>query len=201
MATSSFSISNFVNGVGKIARPNLFKVKFIGLPAIISLRSPINLSNLNEFEFRCERAELPGRSVATVDEITTAGPTVKLPYDMTYNDMQLTFICSEDMKERILFEFWMSRIVEDYGMDGGLVRYYDEFAQGSQIQISQLDEKGKMIAQYVLQDAFPIQLSPMNLAWEESNTYQRFNVTLAYRYHKFSTPNYNYVPDQNEDTD
>lgn len=195
MATSSFNISNFISNVGKVARPNLFKIKFIRFPSML-LSAGLNITDLSEFEFRCERAELPGRSIATVDEITSAGPTVKLPYDMTYNDTQLTFICSEDMKERILFEFWMSNIVADYGEFGGLVRYYDEFATDSQLEISQLNEKAETIAQYVLYGAFPIQLSPMNLAWEENNTYQRFNVTLAYRYHKFSTPNYNNVSEE-----
>ena len=41
-------------------------------------------------------------------------------------------------------------------------------------------------------DIYPIALTPMNATWEETNTYQRFGVTLAYRYHTFKE--YVYTP-------
>ena len=37
------------------------------------------------FKFRCEAAELPGKTIATVDD-TSYGATVKYAYDTTYNE-------------------------------------------------------------------------------------------------------------------
>ncbi len=189
----TFKISEFRSQVGAIARPNLFSVKIKSIPAGISqsARTNFTINDLKNFEFRCEATEMPGRTVATIDDNSPGGPSVKLPYDMTYNDLNLTIICSEDMKERRVFEFWMDQTVLPYNDSysyGGLVRYYDKYAYGSKFEISQLNASGTALAKYVLFDAFPIAISPMNLTWEESNTYQRFTVTLTYRYHVFIIP-------------
>jgi hypothetical protein len=191
---TSFSIDKFRSKVGNIVRPNLFVVKFWSLSPILKKMDYALSGPLDNIEFRCERAEIPGKTIATIDD-TSSGPSLKLPYDVTYSDIQLTFICSEDMFERRLFESWMEEIVaspsKDHGL-GGLVRFYDDFASGADISITQVDSAGQPILKYRLYDVFPIALSPMTLAWEESNTYQRFTVTMSYRYHVMMYPLQNY---------
>jgi hypothetical protein len=186
----SFSVDTFRSRLGSIVRPNLFSVKFVSLPSIIGeMGYKLTDASVKDLEFRCERAEMPGKTIATTDEVSL-GPTLKLPYETTFSDIQLTIICAEDMFERRFFESWMDEIVAlpgGHGL-GGLVRYYDEFAEGSQILVAQAKSDGTSILEYVLYDAFPIALSPMTLAWEESNTYQRFTVTMSYRYHVMTYP-------------
>ena len=99
----SFKISDLRTKVGAIARPNLFNCYLSG--------AAVFDSSIPDFSFRCEKAEFPGRTIATTDD-THSGPTLKLPYDMTYNDITLSIICSEDMKERMFFERWMDLIVK-----------------------------------------------------------------------------------------
>lgn len=173
-----FSVSEFRSSV-KIVRPNLFTAE-IYLPTIITGY------DATKFKFRCEATELPGRTVATTDS-QTFGPTTKYAYDITYNDINLQIIASEDMAERKMFEQWIDKIVTPtaggVGSTGGLIKYYDSYAAGT-LKISQLKDSGNAIATYTLYNAYPIQLSPMNLTWEESNSYQRFSVTMTYRYHK-----------------
>lgn len=180
---ASFNLSDFRSQVTSIARPNLFVAKFVSLPSILS-GSSSDISTT--FEFRCERAELPGKSIASIDDVHS-GSTTKLAYDLVYNDITLTIIATNDMNERAFFESWMDNIVirggDDNGNRGGLVSFYDEYAKDSILEISQLREDGDESAKYTLYDIYPIQLSPMTLAWEEINTYQRFTVTMTYRYH------------------
>lgn len=172
-----FSVSQFKSNV-KITRPNLFFVE-ITVPSGISYA-------LSNFQFRCEATELPGRTVATSDS-SSYGPTTKYAYDVTYNDINLQIIASEDMAERKMFETWIDNIVTPsaggVGTRGGLIKYYDNYASG-ELRIHQLKDDGNKIATYTLYNAYPIQLSPMNLSWEDTNTYQRFSVTMTYRYHK-----------------
>lgn len=188
--TASFNINQFKAKVGNIVRPNLFYVKFGSLPSIFSkMNYTIDGTKLADFGFRCERAEMPGKTIATIDE-TGVGPTLKLPYDVTFSDLQFTVICSEDMFERRFFESWIDEIVATKGNHGigGLVRYYDEFATHSSMIITASNSEGKRILSYKIIDTFPIALSPMTLAWEETNTYQRFTVTMTYRYHVMIYP-------------
>lgn len=183
---ASFKISDFKNAIKGVARPNYFDAILSGYTKVAGLKDG-TLDDIDDtFKFRCERAELPGRTLATTDDAVGGGTAMKLPYDVTYNDIQISIICSEDMKERIFFEDWIDRIVgRGYTSNAGLLAYYSDYAQGVSLMVRQLDSDGKMLLAYQLEDCYPIAVSPMNATWEETNTYQRFTVTMAYRYHKY----------------
>lgn len=171
----AFTISEFREAFSTgIARPNLWHAELTNTNA--------NLLIPSKFKFRCERAEIPGRTVATVDD-TGSGPTLKLPYEITYNDIEITIICANDMEERKYFEKWIDVIVgnKNESTGGGLISYYSLFAKGNTLKLSQLDDLNAKKITYTLHDIYPIGISPMNLSWEETNTYQRFNVTMNYR--------------------
>jgi hypothetical protein len=178
---ANYAISNLRAKLGTVARPNNFSVK-------INLANILTTSINDTFQFRCEKAELPGKTIATVDEIGS-GPTIKLGYDMIYNDIQLSIICAQDMNERKFFESWMDFIVKPFGVGGqaGTIAYYSEYALGNKLTVSQLNDFGESILTYECMDVYPVALTPMNATWEETNTYQRFGVTLAYRYYTFKT--------------
>ena len=73
MASSPiFSISDFKTAIGKPVRPNLFKAEIGGWQKNIALTDLMKkadtgyeVSDIKDFSFRCEKAEFPGRSVAT----------------------------------------------------------------------------------------------------------------------------------------
>lgn len=181
-----FSISNFKSKIGNLARPNLFYAYLGYGPGFIEYVNQTGLNVEETFSFRCEIAEIPGRTIATMDDAGGAGPALKLPYDVTYNDISLTIICSEDMKEREFFEMWMDAVVGRGGTNvGGLVNFYDKYALGNILEIDQLDSSGNILSASSLFDVYPIALSQMSATWDETNTYQRFNVTLSYRYYDF----------------
>jgi hypothetical protein len=71
---------------------------------------------------------------------------------------------------------------------GGLISYFEDYARGISLTVSQLDEAGKTLITYTMNDVYPITISPMNATWEEVNSYQRFGVTFFYRYYSFSKP-------------
>ena len=172
-------ISDLRSSLGSIIRPNNFSVSLSVSDKILAAAG-FNISKT--LSLRCERAELPGKTIATSDD-TSVGTSLKLPYDMTYNDIQLSIICAEDMIERSFFEKWMTFIVKR----DGTVAYHNNYAKGNTLTVSQLDDKGTPKLTYVCRDIYPIAITPMNATWEENNTYQRFGVTLCYRYHTAKT--------------
>jgi len=184
---SSFSLTNFKENIKALVRPNYFQARLYGYTKVAGGLDG-TLQNIdNTFSFRCEKAEFPGRSLASVDDAVGGGPTLKLPYDVTYNDITLSIVCSEDMIERKFFENWMDRIIGAAGgRFSGLISYYEDYALGVSLSVQQLNAKGDPLFYCVLYDIYPIAISPMNAAWEETNTYQRFSVTIAYRYHKYN---------------
>ena len=187
-----FSISKFKSQVGTLARPNYFLAKLDGYKGK-PFFSGMDVDDT--FKFRCEKAELPGRTLATNEDTGGGGTTLKLPYDVTYNDVQLSIICAEDMTERVFFETWIDLIINPAGYETtsatynpGLVAYHDNYSKGIQLNVTQLDSNGRALITYTLWDVYPVSLTPMNATWEETNTYQRFGVTLTYRYHTIGRP-------------
>jgi len=202
---SPFSISDFKTAIGKPVRPNLFRAVLEGWDkastdendqlSVYLARNEV--TNIDEFSFRCEKAEFPGRTIATSEDTGGGGPSLKLPYDVTFNDIQLSIICSADMKERLFFESWMDSIIGPAGeksgkSTGGLVSYFEHYARGISLRVEQLDESGKIIIAYTMNDIYPTALSAMNATWEEVNSYQRFGVTLFYRHYSYRK--YDYTP-------
>ena len=154
-SNTSFSVSDFRTKLGVIARPNLFNCYLTGSTSFDAL--------IPNFNFRCEKAEFPGRTIATTDD-TFSGPTLKLPYDMTYNDITLSIICSEDMQERLFFEKWMDLIVKPASQpDAGTIAYHSEYARGIQLKIQQLSSvgSGRIISEYTCHDVYPIAIAPV----------------------------------------
>ena len=190
-----FNISSFRSKLGAVARPNYFLCKLTGYKTLLGADMDID----ETFSWRCERAELPGRTIATTDDAGGGGTALKLPYDVTFSDTSLSIICSEDMRERIFFENWINQIVAPAGYDtkstattagtsiqAGLVSFHDEYARGIKLEVSQLASSGRRLLTYTLNDIYPTAITPMTATWEEVNSYQRFGVTLTYRYHTIS---------------
>lgn len=180
----SFKISEFRNNISSLARPNLWRAE---------LDMNNNFSAPSSFSFRCEKTVAPGRTLSTIDEIGF-GPALKLPYETTYDDIDVTIICAQDMSERKFFEEWMDRIVYpgksnvDSNVKPGIIKFYSDYAEGNILSIYQLNESNQEIFKHTIRNVYPIRLSPMNLSWEETNTYQRFDVTFAYQYYEWEIP-------------
>lgn len=200
-----FTISQIKNKI-KPLRPNLFYAELYlpsavqtafssgtatgSLAANSSWRRKLKTTTINDtFKFRCEATEFPGRTIATSDDISF-GPTTRFAYDTTYADLNLNIIASEDMIERAVFEYWMENLVINSSSNskGGLVRYYDGYSNGK-IVVNQVTDQNTIAAKCTLYGAFPIGIGPLNLTWEEMDSYQRFSVTIGYRYHIVDFPN------------
>lgn len=173
MATGS--ISDFLSSFNKeLARPHHFDV---------SVALPPNLGDYKRSErvlsLRCESTELPGRSLMTTS-MKIYGVEEKFPYMSSYNDISLTFIVSDDMIEKRIFESWVNYIHPTATFN---FKYKDDYARD--MIITQYDLKKKMSYQVSLINAYPIAVNPLSLDWG-SDGYHKLNVTFVYDYWKSS---------------
>ncbi len=131
---------------------------------------------------QCEQAELPGVSLLTADA-KVYGPTYKVPYQKQFNDMNMTFICTNDFYEKKLFDKWIECIMPP---DTNNLRY----AKGSNsryltdITVIQFDEFIKQIYAVKLIDAFPVSVSSMPLSWSDDGAHR---LTVSFSYQSFRT--------------
>ena len=130
-------------------------------------------STIRDLVFRCENANLPGRSLATADQ-RIYGPIEKHPYLSTYNDIDLTFIVSDTMNEKFLFDDWIEYINPK---NTNNFRYREQYQ--TTLTINQYDVNDFPSYTVELYEAFPISINQMDLDWS-NNGYHRITVTFAY---------------------
>ena len=146
-------------------------------------QSPVGAnSTLSRYlALQCETAELPGRTLMT-HEAKVYGPTYKVPYQSQYNEMTLTFLCTNEFWERKLFDRWIEAIMPS---DTNNMRYAkDETTRYmTPIKVIQYDDFIKQIYAVELIDAFPIGISAQPLSWSEDG-FHRLSVQFAYQRYK-----------------
>ena len=146
-------------------------------------QSPVGAnSTLSRYlALQCETAELPGRTLMT-QEAKVYGPKYKVPYQSQYNEMTLTFLCTNEFWERKLFDRWIEAIMPS---DTNNMRYAKDEATRymTPIKVIQYDDFIKQIYAVELVDAFPIGISAQPLSWSEDG-FHRLSVQFAYQRYK-----------------
>jgi len=152
------------------------------------VRITSKIGSVNDLILRAESVALPGRSVSTTDYFD-AGPTRKMGYSAIYLETAINFILSERYNEKEYFDQWIDAIVGPHRVQrnpGGNrfnAGYYDDY-KGT-IEIQNFNESGQPTYKTKLIEAFPINISPVQLDWS-SGEISKLNVTFTYRYYEHS---------------
>jgi hypothetical protein len=140
----------------------------VPVPLILQRNKARNLT------YRCEEAQLPGRTLSTAELKIGSSPNEKYPYGTTFTDIDLTFIVDDSMDQKTFFDSWINYINPSYSWN---LRYKEDYA--STITINQYDANNKKIYSVNLYEAFPISMNQMDLSWG-SEGYHKLVVTFAY---------------------
>ncbi len=99
-----FSIDNFrskINSFGGLQKTNRFYVE------VFSPRWTND--TMDRLKFLCEAAELPGK-VITTNDAKIYGPAYKVATGAVYSEITLTFLSTNDMRDKLQFDVWMNAI-------------------------------------------------------------------------------------------
>lgn len=177
----AFDIGEFLSDITKhgVSKPSQFDVVFtrpshFSLPAF----SPEHLS------FRCETAELPGRQVATTP-YRIYGATHPVAYNHTNLPINLTFLCSEFLSEKVYFESWIEYIA---GLTSNKpddtprmnAQYYDNYVADMEIHQFQMNQNTKIYSAKFI-EIFPTNVLPLTLDRKLQNEVHKVQVTFAYK--------------------
>tara|TARA_B100000745_G_scaffold210712_1_gene139552 strand:+ start:5333 stop:5911 length:579 start_codon:yes stop_codon:yes gene_type:complete len=147
----------------------------IMMPGGIGSGAPAELSYL------CDTAPIPGRTIAT-SELRHYGPTRKLAREATYPEFQLGFILTNAMSARKTFLNWMDFIIDP---ESANIRYQDEYKGTVEVlmfdQYSEVVSRDNAIAGAKYLEAFPTNVDPITLGWDQLNQVGKFSVNFAYK--------------------
>ena len=183
-----FSSTGFDKSVDNFITTSALKA----LPATLidTVRSFVNIPNVRDFVsfglgkagvstanicLNCESTQLPGLGLATSERIMY-GPSRRYPFREIYIEVPFGFYCSEDHREKIFFDLWMSMIFNRETHD---MNFFDEYK--STVYVSQLDMNDKETYRVKLEDAYPINITPVELSYSNENQVERFSVNLTCR--------------------
>lgn len=144
-----------------------------------------NLSQLNfkfkldrtpEIEYRAQSVQLPGLNLGTANVPTPFVP-IPMPGNLTYDDLNITFLVGENMRDYLSIFNWMVAL----GHPDNLEQYRD---WRSDCSVFILDSNLKGNLQYRFTDAYPIGLSGIEYDTTLTET-QYATATVTLRFTRF----------------
>ena len=126
---------------------------------------------------RCESISMPGRNMDSTPDSNIYGPEREIVTGYSFGDINAVFQCSSDMREKKYWETWQRLTYNPKTFDIG---YYNDYV--GTVDIHTLDEQENRRYGCRLVEAWPKTIGPQQLAYNDNNTYQTVEITIAYRY-------------------
>jgi hypothetical protein len=164
----ALDITNFRSNFDGGARPNLFEVTIT------------DFGVAGGQNFLVKGASLPASTVASID-VPFRGRIIKVAGDRTFEDWTVTFYNNNDFLIRGAFEDWMQQYLNTHVTNIGEPDQKDYYKNMSVKQLNKADE---VVAEYTIYDAFPTNVSAIDLNYDTGDTVEEFEVTFAYNYWK-----------------
>jgi len=170
MATSSFN--QFVSHIKNsgLAKQSHYVVEMIPPPFMATS----DLSLVAKIPFYCEQTSFPEFALLT-QTVKDAGLNREVVYDKAYGNVNMTFICDQEMLIKKFFDTWMEKIVVS---KGGVFAYPDDYTVPS-LTIGQLSQADNTVYIVELQNVYPKLVNDIQLS-AQSRSYSNFIVSFTY---------------------
>lgn len=156
------------------ARANQFKVR-LAFPG--QLGGADQRGAVEKAEFMVRAAALPASTLTDIP-VAYRGRTTKVAGDREFEDWTITVYNDTDFRIRNAMESWMAAIVNHTG-SGGILN-------SSQYQttlfVDQLDRNDKVLKTYEFRNAFPKQVTQIDLSFDAQTQIEEFQVTFGLDY-------------------
>lgn len=159
------------------ARGNLFQVTLANPRGGLGVDLDVDFAS-----FMCEAAQLPASTVGTI-VIPFRGRQLKVAGDRTFDSWTVTVINDTEFKIRDAMERWMNAIANH--ADAGGTQAPDLYF--TNLKVEQFDRNESVIKTYDFKDAWPSDVSAIDLNYGDNDTIERFTITWQYQYWTSST--------------
>lgn len=180
------NLTTFKGKIGYGVRPNLFRVSIAdpgsSISGIANATTDITASD-SKFTFLCRSAGIPAASIGTV-EVPFRGRVIKLPGDRTFESWTVTVLADENMAVRAYFEKWMDHLNKHDSGAGHTINYsatlkVDQLARGTSTGVG-LPDPHTVIRTYSFKNAFPSNVSQIDLSYDNNNSIAEYTVEFQY---------------------
>ena len=171
MANEFFSIDTFREKLNGGSKANLFRME-------IEVEETITGVDLANVPILCKSGAIPAFTLGVI-EVPFRGRRIKIPGDRTYGDWTATFVNDDNQDIRKSFDNWLNSIVN---VDGEEALRDGTDSYRCTITVNQLKPDGTVARVYKLFDAFPTDVSAIDLSYDTTDAVQEFTVTFQYHF-------------------
>jgi len=168
---------------GGLAKSARFMVRIIPSGTDNALKK--SASFMRDLSYLCESAEFPSRGFQSMD-IRYYGSNFKVPYQTSYEDLNLTFLCRDKFLEREFFDTWMEIINPSSTANFSYRNTYActiELFQLSDIAADENSYNATAQYKFTFNDAWPILVNPQPVTWADDNFHR---LTVSFTYNRWS---------------
>ena len=130
--------------------------------------------------FMAKAAQLPGSTINQVP-VYYFGREMKFAGNRAFTDWTLTIINDEDFLIRNAMESWMngisSHVTNTRNSAATNISSYSVDAV-----VNQYSKTGNIIKSYKFVGLFPVDLSPIDLGWDNNDSIEEYSTTFAFQY-------------------
>lgn len=132
----------------------------------------------------CDSLSLPGINVASTPA-RVFGEGREMPYERTYEPIQLSFYCDSNLEIKKAFESWIDLIINPQTR---AIQYYNTYIKDIQIYVQTVEDNTTYSV--TLYEAYPKSIQAIQMSYD-SKEVMKVNVTMQYKYWKSSNTNVN----------
>lgn len=170
---SSFNVERFKAALTSGgSRPNQFLCQ-LSFPTFVAGQSIA----VARSSFLITAAELPGQTINPAI-VMYRGREVKFAGDRIFNPWSITILNDQEMSIRTSLEQWMNGM-EDLEAKFGRLQP-SEYQRD--LDVFQLDRNGNITKAYKMVNAFPMDISPVSLAFDANDQISTFTATFQYQH-------------------
>lgn len=123
----------------------------------------------------CDSVSLPGINISSTPA-RVFGESTEMPYERTFEPVQLSFYCDTNLIIKQAFESWVDLIVNPQTR---AINYYNNYIKDIEIYVQTVDEQSVQVIK--LHDAYPKTIQSIQMD-AGSRELMKMNVTLQYKY-------------------
>lgn len=190
------------------ARPNMFEIILVNPPKAFggtggggasssSVNTDVKSTGdaLTTFTYMANSGDMPGAVIGTIP-IPYFGRFINVAGDRMYEDWTCALYTDEDMVTRNAFERWNNSMAffnydtnKEHGEAGDKISGGGSYV--CDVWIQHYTKTGIVDKIYILKNAFPYFVSPVQMSWQSNDQIMMFQVTWKYDYFLTSFTPYN----------
>ena len=151
---------------GGAARGNRYRITFVN-------------DDSNKLNIFCDSVSWPGRQIITSDYMTSM-KSFKRPYAFANEDVNVSFILSNDWYTWNYLKGWQSSVINNIDTVTGAYTINLKRQYTKQVLIEHLNEQDQVNRFVTLFDAYPTTLNSMELSNANENTIMRCTAVFSY---------------------